>query len=253
MSGHSKWATIKRSKGAADAKRGQLFTKLGHEIAVAAREGGSDPDANFRLRMVLEKARQAAMPKENIERAIKRGAGELKGEGELEEVLYEGYGPSGIAILVEALTDNRNRAVSEIRHAFSRLGGNMAAAGSVAWMFTHKGYLALDPQDQDPEEVALAAIDAGAEDFEIGDGVVEVYTEMSDFKAVQNALLDAKFKIENAQLSWVPQSTTSLEEKDAMKVLKLLETLEDLDDVQAVYSNLDMPDELIAKYEEEAA
>jgi len=253
MSGHSKWATIKRTKSANDAKRGKIFTKLGHEIAVAAREGGPDPDANFRLRLALDKAKQANMPKDNIERAIKRGSGELKGAAELEEVIYEGYGPSGIAILVEALTDNRNRAVSEVRHTFARHGGNLGSEGCVAWMFSHKGYLGISPADGDPEEIALKAIDAGAEDFEISEGLVEVYTEMTDFKAVQEALAAANLTIENAQLSWVPQSTVTLDEKEALRAMRLIEALEELDDVQQVYSNLEMPDELIAKFEEEAA
>lgn len=253
MSGHSKWATIRRAKSANDAKRGKIFTKLGHEIALAAREGGPDPDANFRLRLVLDKARQANMPKDNVERAIRRGAGDGKGEGELEEVIYEGYGPSGIAILIEALTDNRNRAVSEIRHVFSRHGGNLGSEGCVAWMFSHKGYLAIDPQDTDPEEVALEVIDAGAEDFEISDGLVEVYTEMADFRAVRESLTGANLTVQNAQLSWVPQSTVTLEEREALRAMRLIDALEELDDVQQVYSNLDVPDELIARFEEEAA
>lgn len=252
MSGHSKWATIKRSKGAADAKRGQLFTKLGHEIVIAAREGGSDPNANFRLRLVLDKARQANMPKDNIERAIKRGAGELKGEAELEESMYEGYGPHGTAILVQVLSDNRNRTVSDVRHVFSRHGGNLGSDGCVAWMFTRKGYIALEPGDNDPEEVALVAIDAGAEDVEITDELIEVYTRLEDFRAVQE-MLAQQYEISAAQLPWIPQSTMTLGEKETFQTMKLIEALEELEDVQEVFSNLDVSDEMMTKYEAEAA
>mgnify|MGYP000844949207 CR=1 FL=1 len=253
MSGHSKWATIRRSKGANDAKRGQLFTKLGHEIAIATREGGLDPESNFRLRLVLDKARQANMPKDNIERAIKRGSGELKGADELQEVLYEGYGPNGVAIIAQGLSDNRNRTVSEVRHVFTRHGGNLGADGSVAWMFARKGYISIDPQGNDPEEIALVAIDSGAEDVEISDDLVEVYTQLQDFKAVEEALTGASLEVSNAQLSWIPQSTMSLDEKQTLQTMKLIEALEDLDDIQQVYSNLDISDELMAKYEAQAA
>ncbi|HHX64899.1 MAG TPA: YebC/PmpR family DNA-binding transcriptional regulator [Chloroflexi bacterium] len=252
MSGHSKWASIKRSKAANDSKRGQIFTKIGHEIAIAVREGGADPEANFRLRLVLEKARRANMPKDNIERAIKRGSGEGGSGNELAECIYEGYGPHGTAIIVEALTDNRNRTVSEIRHVFSRHGGNLGAEGCVAWMFSRKGYIAITPGDNDPEEIALVAIDAGAEDVEINEDLVEVYTPMDQFKAVQENLQDASYEITNAQLSWVPQSNITLGEKETIQNMKLLELLEDLDDVQEVYSNLEIGDETIAKYESAA-
>ena len=253
MSGHSKWATIKRSKAANDAKRGKLFTKLGHEIALAAREGGPDPEINFRLRLVLDNARRANMPKENTERAIARGAG-TGGEGAaLEELTYEGYGPSGIAILVEVLTDNRNRTVSDVRHAFARHGGNLGEDGCVAWMFSHKGYIALQPGDTDPEEVALEAIDAGAEDVAFGELMVEVYTQLEDFKKVQSAMEASDYEVIEAQLSWEPQSTLNLDEKGTLKVMKLIEALEDLDDVQQVHSNIAIADELIEKFESAAA
>jgi YebC/PmpR family DNA-binding regulatory protein len=252
MSGHSKWATIKRSKAATDSKRGKIFTKLGHEIAIAAREGGADPDANTRLRLILEKARQANMPKENIDRAIKRASGQAGDGAELEEVLYEGYGPHGIAIIVQTLTDNKNRTVSEVRHAFSRAGGNLGANGSVAWMFDRKGYILLKPGKSDPEEVALEAIEAGADDIEVGDDTVEVYTQLESFARVRDAMIGS-YEMENAQLSWIPQTTTALDEKQTLQVMKLLEMLEDLDDVQEVYSNLDIQDDLIAKFEAEAA
>lgn len=249
MSGHSKWATIRRSKGANDAKRGQLFTKLGHEIAVAVREGGADPDANFRLRLVLDKARQANMPKDNIERAIKRGSGELRGGEELQESTYEGYGPHGTAILVETLSDNKNRTVSEVRRAFTRHGGNLGSDGCVAWMFSRKGYIAIDPGDNDPEEIALIAIDAGAEDVEIEENLVQVYTQPEKLKSVQNALIEASLQPTEAELSWIPQSTMTLGEKEAIQTMKLIEALEELDDVREVFSNLDITDELMAKYE----
>ena len=253
MSGHSKWATIKRAKGANDARRGQLFTKIGHEIVVAVRDGGPDPDTNFRLRLALDKAKRANMPRENIERAIKRGSGELKGDRALTECTYEGYGPHGIAILIHALSDNRNRAVSDIRRVLSRHGGNLGSDGCVSWLFSRKGYIAVETGDQDPEEVALVAIDAGAEDVETGEGIVEVYTRVEDFKAVQEGLSAASFEAARAQLSWLPQTTMSLDEDKTVKTMKLLEALEELDDVQEVFSNLEIADEVIAKYEAQAA
>ena len=253
MSGHSKWSTIKRAKGANDAKRGKIFTKLGHEIALAAREGGADPDSNFRLRIILENARRANMPKNNIERAIKRGLGQMDDGIVLAEYTYEGYGPHGTAIMVQALSENRNRTVSEVRHVFSRYGGNLGSDGCVAWLFSHKGYIAVNPGDEDPEEIALMAIDAGAEDVEIADDLVEVYAELQDFGKVKDALGELSYDIVRAELSWIPQSTMSLSERDTVKMMRLLEALEDLDDVQAVFSNLDIDDEAIAKYEAEAA
>jgi YebC/PmpR family DNA-binding regulatory protein len=253
MSGHSKWASIKRSKAANDSKRGALFTKLGREIVVAAREGGPDPEANFRLRLVLDKARQANMPKDNIDRAIKRGSGE-GGEGiEMIECFYEGYGPHGTAILVQALTDNRNRTVSEVRHVFTRHGGNLGSEGCVAWMFDRKGYIVVDRDKHDPDEISLVAIDAGAEDVETTDETVEIYTQLEDFKAVQEALTAAGYKVSTAQLSFIPQTTMTLEEKETLQTMKVLELLEELDDVQEVFSNLDIQDEMVAKFETEAA
>jgi YebC/PmpR family DNA-binding regulatory protein len=252
MSGHSKWATIRRSKGAADAKRGQLFTKIGHEIVVAVRESGPDPEANFRLRLILDKARQANMPKENVERAIKRGAGGGTAGEELQEAIYEGYGPHGTAVIVETLGDNRNRTVSEVRRGFSRHGGNLGSDGCVAWMFSRKGYMAIEPGDMDPDEIALAAIDAGAEDVETGKELVEIYTHQKDFKAVQEALSE-KYTLSASELTWMPQTTMSLDEKDTFQTMKLIEALEELEDVQHVYTNLEISDEVAAKYEAEAA
>lgn len=253
MSGHSKWASIKRQKGVNDARRGQLFTKLGREIAVAAREGGSDPEMNFRLRLVLDKAKQANMPKDNIDRAIKRGSGDGADAIQMEENTYEGYGPHGTAIILQVMTDNRNRTVSEVRHAFTRYGGNLGADGSVAWMFSRKGVITLATGKHDPDELALIAIDAGASDVETADDVVTVYTEMSDFKAVQEALTTMGYQVTDAQLSWIPQSQITLDEHEAMTILKLMDALEELEDVQEVFSNLDISDELLARLESEAA
>ena len=253
MSGHSKWATIRRSKAANDAKRGQLFTKIGHEIAIAAREGGPDVEANFRLRLVLDKARQANMPKENIERAIKRGAGLLGDGADLQEWIYEGYGPHGTAFMVVALTDNKNRTVSDIRRAFVRYGGNLGSDGCVAWMFARKGEVRIEIGEADPDEIALAAIDAGAADVEIDESGVMVYTDPEDLRPVQNALREAAYEISEAQLSWLPQSRMSLEEKDTLQTLKLVEALEELDDVQQVFTNMDISDDVLAKYDSEAA
>jgi len=254
MSGHSKWASIKRQKGVNDSRRGQLFTKLGREIAVAAREGGPDPEMNFRLRLVLDKAKQANMPKDNIDRAIKRGSGEGSDGAQMEEHTYEGYGPHGTAMIVQVVTDNRNRTVSEVRHAFSRYGGNLGSDGSVAWMFSRQGVVTISAEDDDAsDEIALVAIDAGAADVETAEGVVTVYTEMSDFKAVQEALTGSGYAVTDAQLSWIPQSQMTLDEREAMTTLKLMDALEELDDVQEVFSNLDISDELLAKFENEAA
>ena len=252
MSGHSKWATIKRAKGAADAKRGQLFTKLGHEIMIAAREGGGDPDSNFRLRLVLDKARQANMPKDNIERAIQRGTGTLKDGANFEEVNYEGYGPHGTAFLLEGLTDNKNRTVADVRHVFARYGGNLGADGCVAWMFSRKGYIEILIGDQDPDEIALIAIDAGAEDVEYDENSVEIYTQPNDLHSVQ-AVLAESYSVETSELSWVPQSRQTLDEKQTLQTMKLIEALEDLDDVRQVSTNLDISDEVMAQYEGTAA
>lgn len=253
MSGHSKWSTIKRQKKANDQKRGKIFTKLAHEIVVAVREGGEDPEYNFRLRLALDRAADANMPKDNIQRAIDRGTGRSLDGKALEEGFYEGYGPEGIALMIHYLTDNRNRAVSDIRHVLSTHGGNLGSDGCVSWMFSQKGYLAIDPGVMDPEEVALEAIDAGAEDVEMDEDGVEVYTAVEDFKAVSDTLEEAGFEVDNAELVWEPQTIKTLSEKDTMKVMRLVEALEDLLDVQDVYSNLDLQDEMIEKYESDQA
>ncbi len=252
MSGHSKWSTIKRKKAAMDAKRGKLFTKLGRELAIAAREGGPDPEANFKLRLVIEKAKAANMPKDNIERAIRRGAGLEKGEA-LEEVTYEGYGPHGVALLVHVVTDNRNRAVSEVRRTFSRHGGNLGEAGCVAWLFESKGYLTVEPNDHAPEQLFEAAVEAGAEDVVISDDLVEIYTDPSNFHQVRDALIAAGITPDSAQLSMIPKSLMSLGVKETTQVMGLIDALEELDDVQEVYSNLEISDEVLLQYEQEKA
>ncbi|WP_022846656.1 MULTISPECIES: YebC/PmpR family DNA-binding transcriptional regulator [unclassified Desulfurobacterium] len=244
MAGHSKWANIKHKKAAQDAKRGKIYTKLAREITVAAREGGGDPEFNPRLRAAIEKAKKFNMPKENIERAIKRGTGEIAGET-YEEVTYEGYGPGGVAIIVKCLTDNRNRTASEVRHAFSKHGGNLGTSGCVSWMFERKGIVTINAEGKDEEEVMMVAIDAGAEDFVNEDGQFVIYTQPQDLETVKNALEEAGIEIEEAKVDLVPQNTTRVEGETARKVLKLLEVLEDLDDVQEVYSNFDMPDEVM--------
>lgn len=250
MSGHSHWATIKRSKGAADAKRGQVFTKLGRELEIAARDGGGDPSSNFRLRLVMDKAKQAQMPKENIERAILRGTGQLKGES-IEEIQYEGYGIQGAAMVVEVVTNNRNRAASEVRRVFTRHGGNLSATGSVSWMFERKGYVSILPSNGDAEELALMAIDAGAEDVKMDEDLVEVFTKAEELQKIKEAFEERKIPFETAQLSWVPKSLTQLDQKATMANMRLIDALEELEDVAQVYSNLEISDEAMSAYEAE--
>jgi len=245
MSGHSKWSQIKRQKGVADVKRGALFTKLAREIMVAARSGGGDADMNFRLRLAVQKARDNNMPLDNIERAIKKATGGEDGAA-MEEAMYEGYGPGGIAVLVEALTDNRNRTVSDVRAAFSRAGGRMAEAGSVAWQFENKGVISIDAAGMDGDEVALNAIDAGAEDVQVDEEAIEVTTAPADLEAVKRALEAAGVAVANAELAMVAKATVPISEDDAGSALRLLDRLEDLDDVQRVYSNADFPDSVLA-------
>jgi YebC/PmpR family DNA-binding regulatory protein len=253
MSGHSKWSTIKRKKAAEDAKRGKLFTKLGREIAVAAREGGGgDPETNFRLRLAIDNAKAANMPKDNIERAIRRGTGEEKG-AELEAIRYEGYGPHGVAMLVQVLTDNRNRAVSDIRRAFTRHGGNLGEGGCVAWLFEPKGYITISPNDSDPDELALMAIDAGADDVAIESDLVEVYTLLDDFQGVKEELEKNEVHLDSAEVSMIPKSLTELGRKETFKAMALIDALEELDDVQQVYSNLHISDEIMTTYDEQTS
>ena len=246
MSGHSKWSTIKHKKAATDAKRGKLFTRIAMEITISAREGGGDLAFNNRLALIVDKAKAANMPKDNIERAIKRGTGELEG-GELFENLYEVYGPNGIAILVEVVTDNRNRAVADVRHVVNKYGGTMADAGSVAWQFTRKGYIGIT-EEVDEDELFLVAADAGADDIQFGE-VAEVFVEVDDFHTVQKAIQDAGFKIEEANLIYDPNNAIELGQQEALQVMNLIEKIEDVDDVQNVYSTLDITDEAIAAME----
>lgn len=248
MAGHSKWAQIKRQKGVADARRGQLFTKLGREISVAAREGGPDPEGNPRLRLAIQRAREANMPHETIQRAIQRGVGGGEAAA-LEEVVYEGYGPGGAALYIEALTDNRNRTVAEIRNVMARGGGSLGESGCVAWLFDPRGVITVNGAGRDPDEVALLAIDAGAEDFQLADGTIEIYTAPDRLDAVRQALERNGLTVESAELAMVPKTTVPLDEKDAVAVLKLMERLEELDDVQRVYSNVEYSDALLLAYE----
>lgn len=245
MSGHSKWSTIKRKKSAEDAKRGKIFTRIAREITLAARSGGGDPDTNPSLRLSIEKARGANMPKDNIERAVKRGTGELEG-GTLEEVIYEGYAAHGVALLVKCLTDNRNRTLSEVRRVFNRSGGNLAEAGAVAWMFDTKGYIAVARDDMDPDDIFMMAVEAGAEDVEISEDFVEVYTEPSDLHWVREGLVGRGLTVEDAELSQVPKTMMTLGEKETLQLMTMIESLEELDDVQQVYSNLDISEEILA-------
>lgn len=243
MSGHSKWFTIKHKKAATDAKRGKIFTRIAKELTMAARDGGGDPASNNKLRLMLAKAKAANMAKDNIERAIKRGTGELEG-GELLENMYEAYGPHGVGILIEVVTDNRNRAIADVRHAVSKYGGSMAESGAVSWQFTRKGYVSItDKVDQD--EIFLVAADAGADDIQFGD-ITEIFVDIDYFQAVQLALEEAGVEVEESNLIYEPNNPIELEQGPALQVMNLIEKLEELDDVQNVYSALEITDEAIA-------
>ena len=242
MSGHSKWASIKHKKAVTDAKRGKLFTKLIKEITVAARTGGGDPSGNPRLRTAIAAAKAANMPADNIERAIKKGTGELPGVS-YEEVTYEGYGPGGVAIIVETMTDNKKRTVAEIRNIFSKLGGNLGENGCVAWMFSKVGLILVPAENTDEDKLIEVALESGADDVKQDGDFYEVYTQMNNLFDVREKLMEAGITVESAEISAVPQSTVTVTGKDAQKLLKLLSTLEDHDDVQKVYSNMDIPDE----------
>ncbi len=244
MSGHSKWSQIKRQKGAADVKKGVAFTKMAREIMLAAREGGGEPEANFRLRLAIDRARGVNMPRDSIQRAIDRATG--GGDGvQVESVVYEGYGPGGVSIMVEAATGNRNRTASEIRAAFTRQGGKLGEAGSVQWLFEQKGIIEIAAAGRDPDEVGLLAIDAGAEDVESEDGLITVYTPTAAFENVKAALDRAGLPAETAEVSMRPTTTVHLEGDQARKIVKLVEALEDLDDVQKVHANFDVPEEVL--------
>ena len=248
MSGHSKWSTIKRKKGAADAKRSNMFAKLLRAVEVAAREGGGSVEGNMTLASAVEKARDASVPNDNIERAIKRGTGELEGGARYEEVTYEGYGPGGVALFVECLTDNRNRTAQEVRHAFTRNSGNLGETGSTAWMFSRKGVVQIEKtQAPDEERVLEIVLEAGAEDLSDADTTWEVRTDAPALVAVRDALTSAGVPLLSAELTMVPQNSVPVEGGRARQVLALIEALEDLDDVQNVYANFDIPDEVLAE------
>ncbi len=249
MSGHSKWSTIKRKKGAADAKRGKIFTKLIREIATAARMGGGDPDANPRLRLSVEKARGANMPKDNIERAIKKGLGATDGET-YEEAVYEGYGPGGTAIYVEVLTDNKNRTVGEVRHVLSRFGGNLGAAGCVAYLFDKKGVLSFDLDGVDGDALLEAALEAGADDAIESETSIDVITSPADFERVKASLADGGFSPTVAEITMQPSTMVKLEGKQAASMLAVSDALEDLDDVQSVHANFDISEEEMGRLAE---
>ena len=246
MSGHNKWSSIKHKKGAADAKRGQVFTRLVKEIILAAKTGGGDPDMNPRLRTAINTAKENNMPKENIERAIKRGTGEIEGAA-YEEVIYEGYGHNGVGIVVEVMTDNKKRSVSELRHTFSKYGGNLAETGSVAWNFEQKGFFNVPSAGLDEDEFMLKALEAGADDVELNEDNFDVYTSPTDFHIVIGNLEKEGYPIHNAELTRVPKNTIAVDDDTAEKLMRLIESLEELDDVQRVYANFEVSDEVMEK------
>ena len=246
MSGHSKWSQIKRQKGANDAKRGAVFTKIAREISIAAREGGGDPDANYRLRLAMEKARSVNMPADNIKRAIDKAAGGSAAE-QYEEIVYEGYGPGGVALLVEAATDNRNRTVADVRSLFARSGGQLSGAGAVAWQFEPRGVVVVPRDGVEPDDVALAAIDAGADDVDTEGEVIEVVTAPGNIEALRTALESAGMVVESAEVTMQPTTPIEVTEEVARQNLRLIEALEDLDDVQRVTANFDLPNEVFAE------
>ena len=248
MSGHSKWSTIKRKKGATDAKRGKIFTRLARDIVMAAKEGGGDEDSNPKLKLAIAKAKAENMPKDNIDRAIARGTG--KGDGaEMEEMTFEGYGLDGVAFIVDTLSDNKNRTLAEVKRVFNRAGGTMASAGSVAWQFEQKGYIELEGTGLDFDEVFMVAAEAGADDVSNEDGTIAVYTPREMFGAVEQALMDAGYKIAESELRWEAKNETEVSAEKAAQNLKLMNDLEELDDVQTVASNLLITDEALAAFE----
>ncbi len=250
MSGHSHWATIRRKKGAADAKRGQIFTRLAREIVIAAREGGGDADTNIRLAYAIDRARAQNMPKENIERAIKRGTGESKEGNAFEEVYYEGYAQHGVALMISVVTDNRNRAVAEIRHILNRVGGSMAEAGSVAWQFKRIAYFSFPLEKRNQDDIFELAVEAGADDVIFDEGTAEILGPVDAFKAISDRLVKAHIHPEEAELRYVANNEIELNPDESLQVLKAIESLEELDDVQNVYSSLALSDEVLARLEE---
>jgi len=242
MSGHSKWAQIKRKKGVADQRRGQIFTKIGRLISLAAKEGGGDPETNFKLRLAVQKAKEVNMPKESIERAIKRGTGELSGE-KIEEITYEATGPAGIALIIQGVTDNRNRTTSEVRNILTRYGGKMAGKGAFAWLFEQRGLIRVEGQG---EEIELKIIDSGAEDFQEEDGGILVYTKPKDLFKIRKKLEEEGLKVVSAELSWEPKETVKItDQKEAESILKLMDALEESDDITHVYANFDIEDKIM--------
>jgi len=244
MSGHSKWSTIKHKKGAADAKRGKIFTKLIKEITIAARMGGGDPDANPRLRSAVNAAKAQNMPKDNLERAIKKGTGELEGV-QYEEMSYEGYGPGGVAVLVECLSDNKNRTIADVRYIFSKAGGNIGTDGCVSWMFDKKGLIIVEKSESDEETLMEVGLEAGAEDVRDEGDCFEIITDPGSFEAVKEAVEKASIKIELAEVTMIPQTQTRLEGKEAEQMVRFMEALDDCDDIQQFYSNADISDEVL--------
>lgn len=248
MSGHSKWSTIKRKKGAEDAKRGKIFTRLARDIQMAAREGGGDESANPKLKLAIAKAKASNMPKENIERAILRGTGKLEGV-EMEEITYEGYGPEGVAFLVDILTDNKNRTLSEVKRVFNKAGGSLASAGSVAWQFEQRGVIVLTGEGHVFDDVFMVAAEAGAEDVVDEEGTITIYTPRELLSAVEDALIEAGYEIDEAELKWSAKNETELPLEKAMQNMRLMSDMEELDDVQAVASNLAITDEILEAFE----
>jgi YebC/PmpR family DNA-binding regulatory protein len=246
LSGHSKWSSIKHKKGAADAKRGKLFSKLTRAIIIAARDGGPDPDGNLALQNAIEKARSYSMPKDNIDRAIAKGSGADADTSQFETVVYEGYGPSGVAVIVEALTDNRNRTAGEVRHTFSKNDGNLGGSGAVAWLFERRGVVVVDAGGVDEDELTLAAAEGGAEDVALDGSTFQVVSAPEDLSAVRQAIESAGFRIESAELTMVAKTTVAVEDEgDAKKIIRLIEALEDNDDVQEVFANFDIPERVL--------
>ena len=251
MAGHSKWKQIKHAKAVTDQRRGKLFTKMAREIIVAAKQGGGDPDANFRLRMAVQRAKDANMPGDNIDRAIKRGAGGADDGVQMTEAVYEGYGPGGVAIMLETLTDNRNRTVSEVRSTLTRAGGSLAESGAVSWQFEKRGVITVEADESQADDLTLLAIDAGADDFDAYDSTLQVFSPPSALEDIRSALEDGEASISSSEISLIPSHTVELDKRSAGQILRLLDQLEELDDVQKVYSNADFPDEALAGYGDE--
>ena len=252
MSGHSKWSSIKHAKAITDARRGQLFTKLNREIIAAARQSGGDPATNIRLRMAIQRARDSNMPADNVEKAIKRATGQAEGQAQMVETSYEGYGPGGTAILLLTLTDNRNRTVAEIRSTFAKAGGSLAEVGAVAWQFEQKGVIEVEAEPGQAEELALAAIDGGAEEVETFDSIVHVTSGPDRLEDLRKTLAECNAVVRSSEISMVPTTTAPQDERVALQTLRLLDRLEELDDVQRVFSNADFPDEVLERYRDES-